>query len=103
MSPAWTPPHLGLAAAALLTLLSACDARKSGTETANATMTDSAAGTWGTHAGKIPLTSVSQEARKLYLEGRALSEQLRAHDGRALYEQAAAKDPSFAMAHYQLA
>jgi tetratricopeptide (TPR) repeat protein len=103
MPPAWTPPHLGLTTVALLCLLSACDARKPGTETANATVTDTAAGTWDKHAGKSPVTSGSEEARKLYLEGRALSEQLRAHDGRVLYQQAVAKDPSFAMAHYQLA
>jgi tetratricopeptide (TPR) repeat protein len=106
MPPAWTPPSLGLAAAAILTLLSACDARKPGTETASATVTDSAAGSAGAltkHAGAIPVTSGSDEARQLYLQGRALSEQLRAHDGRVLYEQAAAKDPSFALAHYQLA
>ena len=54
-------------------------------------------------AGAIPLSTASDEARRLYLEGRALSEQLRAHDGRKLFEQAAAKDPTFAMAHYQLA
>ena len=43
------------------------------------------------------------EARQLYLEARAVAEQLRAHEGRKLYEQAAAADPTFAMAHYQLA
>ena len=53
--------------------------------------------------GAIPITTASDEARKLYLEGRALAEQLRAHDARKLFEQAAAKDPAFAMAHYQLA
>jgi tetratricopeptide (TPR) repeat protein len=100
---AWTPPHLGLAAAALLVLLSGCDAKRSGSETASATVTDTAAGTWQKHAGAVPITSGSDEARKLYFEGRALSEQLRAHDGRLFYEQAAAKDPVFAMAHYQLA
>ena len=102
MPPAWTSPPLGLTAAAALMLLCACDARKQGTETASTTVTDSAAATWEKHAA-IPVTSASDEARKLYLRGRALSEQLRAHDGRVLYEQAAARDPSFAMAHYQLA
>ena len=55
-------------------------------------------------SGAIPISSASDEARQLYLAGpRARRRQLRAHDGRQLYEQAAAKDPTFAMAHYQLA
>ena len=103
MPPAWTPPLLGLTAATLVALLSGCDAKKAGTETASATVTDTAAGTWEKNKDAVPLTSASEEARKLYLQGRTLAEQLRAHDGRVLFEQAAAKDPSFAMAHYQLA
>ncbi len=99
MPRALTPPILSLATAAVVTLLSGCDARKSGTETASVTTTR----TWEESKGAVPITSASDEARRLYLEGRALSEQLRAHDGRQLYQQAAAKDPSFAMAHYQLA
>ena len=66
-------------------------------------MTDTVAGTWEKHTGAVPITSGSEEARRLYLEGRALSEQLRAHDGRVLYERAAKADPSFALVHYQLA
>ncbi len=97
-----SPPLRGLSAAALLVLLAACEAGKSGPETASATLTDSAAATVAATAA-VPLTSANDEARRLYLKGRTLSEQLRAHDGRALFEQAAAKDPSFAMAHYQLA
>jgi tetratricopeptide (TPR) repeat protein len=96
-------PAVGLTAAALVALLSACDARKQGTDTASATVTDTAAATVEANKGAIALTTASDEARQLYLEGRTLSENLRAHDGRKLYEQAAAKDPSFAMAHYQLA
>ena len=92
----------GFTAAALAALLTGCDAGKSGTETASATITDSAAATVAS-SGAIPISSASDEARRLYLEGRALAEQLRAHDGRQLFEQAAAKDPTFAMAHYQLA
>ena len=93
-------PLCGLAAT--LVLLAACDSRKSDTETASATVTDSAAATVAP-TGAIPISSASDEAPRLYLEGRTLSENLRAHDGRALFEQAAAKDPTFAMAHYQLA
>ena len=89
--------------AALAALPSACKSRQPDRETASATVTDTVAGTWEKHTGAVPVTSASEEARRLYLEGRALSEQLRLHDGRALYEQAAKADPSFALAHYQLA
>jgi tetratricopeptide (TPR) repeat protein len=52
---------------------------------------------------KIPITTASAEARQLYLKGRDLSEKLRATDARALFEQAAAKDPDFALAQVGLA
>jgi tetratricopeptide (TPR) repeat protein len=97
-----SPPIYGFTAATVAVLLAGCNPGKSGTESASATVTDSAAATIA-NAGAIPLSSASDEARRLYLEGRSLSEQLRAHDGRKLFEQAAAKDPTFAMAHYQLA
>jgi tetratricopeptide (TPR) repeat protein len=54
-------------------------------------------------AGKIPVTSSSEEARTLYLKGRDLAEKLRATDARRYYEQAAAKDPGFALAYVGLA
>lgn len=79
----------------LLALLSACDRGASRTDTAGATLPAS--------AGAIPVTTASDDARRLYLEGRDLTEQLQAHDGRELYRRALQADPSFAMAHYQLA
>jgi tetratricopeptide (TPR) repeat protein len=54
-------------------------------------------------ADKVPITTSSEEARQLYLKGRDLAEKLRATDARPLYDQAAAKDPSFAMAQVGLA
>ena len=42
---------------------------------------------------KMPITTASEEARKLYLEGRDLLERLRGTDARRLFEQAVAKDP----------
>ena len=57
----------------------------------------------GTSADKIPITTSSEEARQLYLEGRDLSEKLRATDARARFEKAAAKDPGFALAQVGLA
>jgi tetratricopeptide (TPR) repeat protein len=99
MPHAWTASFLGLTA--LVTLLPGCDARKAGTESASATVaTDS---TRDKNKGAIPISSASDEARRLYLDGRKLSEQLRAHDARELYLKAVAADPAFAMAHYQLA
>ncbi len=52
---------------------------------------------------KVPITTRSEEARSLYLRGRALTEQLRAHEGHALFQQAIAEDPTFALAEYSLA
>jgi len=54
-------------------------------------------------AEQIPITTASAEARQLYLKGRDLSERLRATDARALFQQAAAKDPDFALAQVGLA
>jgi tetratricopeptide (TPR) repeat protein len=94
-----------LAGAALLSTLAACSSGKSGTESATATTSTAGAATTGTAGAtkSISLTTSSAEAKELYLKGRTLAENLRAHDGRQFFEQAAAKDPSFAMAHYQLA
>ena len=52
---------------------------------------------------RIPITTASAEARQLYLKGRDLAEKLRATDARALFQQAAAKDPDFALAQVGLA
>lgn len=54
-------------------------------------------------ADRIPITTSSKEARKLYLEGRDLSEKLRATDARVHFEKAAALDPGFALAQVGLA
>lgn len=52
---------------------------------------------------KMPITTASAEARKLYIDGRDLLERLRGTDGRKLFEQAVGKDPSFALAYVGLA
>ncbi len=54
-------------------------------------------------AGKVPITTTSDEARQLYLKGRELLEKLRATDARKFYAEAAAKDPGFALAQLGLA
>ena len=53
--------------------------------------------------GKIPLSTKSDEAKKLYAEGLTQFDQVRFYDAHQKFQQAAAKDPKFAMAHYQLA
>lgn len=57
----------------------------------------------GVSADQIPITTSSKEARQLYLKGRDLFEKLRATDARALFAQAATKDPGFALAQVGLA
>jgi tetratricopeptide (TPR) repeat protein len=52
---------------------------------------------------EIPITTRSEEARALYLEGRAAAEQLRLTDARELHRKAVEKDPTFALAHLALA
>ena len=52
---------------------------------------------------KIPVTTTSDQARELYLQGRALVEKFRNTEARMLFEQAVALDPGFALAHRDLA
>jgi tetratricopeptide (TPR) repeat protein len=52
---------------------------------------------------KVPITTASEEARKLYVDGRDLLDRLRATDGRRLFEQAVGTDPNFALAYVGLA
>jgi tetratricopeptide (TPR) repeat protein len=52
---------------------------------------------------KVMITTVSAEARALYIQARDLNANLRAEDARPIYRAAIAKDPTFAMAHYGLA
>jgi len=54
-------------------------------------------------ADKIPITTKSEEARKLYLKGRDLTEKLRATDAHKAFEEALAKDKTFALAAFGLA
>ena len=56
-----------------------------------------------TTSDKMPITTASPEAKKLYVDGRDLLERLRGTDGRRLFEQAVAKDQNFALAYVGLA
>ena len=65
-----------------------------------------ASATYGQTAGapdKVPVTTSSAEARRLYLQGRDLAEKLRLTDARRLYGQAVAADGTFALAYIGLA
>ena len=53
--------------------------------------------------GKVPITTKSNEARELYVQGRDLAESLQGQESRTFFEQAVEMDPDFAMAHLQLA
>ena len=48
---------------------------------------------------KIPVTTSSEKARELFLEGRALNDKLRATDAHEYFTQAVEADPGFAWAH----
>jgi tetratricopeptide (TPR) repeat protein len=52
--------------------------------------------------GKIPITTTSEEAREYYLQGRDLSEKLRAQESLQFFEKAIAEDPDFAMGYLYL-
>ena len=88
-------PPVSIAIGALLLVFSGCASNPIVTS-------NTSAGASATNT-KIPITTTSADARSLYLRALSITDQLRAHDGRALFEQAVAKDPTFAMAHYNLA
>ncbi|HXX31316.1 MAG TPA: tetratricopeptide repeat protein [Myxococcaceae bacterium] len=54
-------------------------------------------------AAKVPITTSSEEARQLYVQGRDFVEKLRMADGYPLFEKAVAKDPGFALGYFGLA
>jgi hypothetical protein len=93
-----TPPFFLLTACALIAGSAGCRSKDSGTETASRRASDSADAS-AERGDEVAITTGSDEARTLYVRGRELSDQLRAHDARKLFEQAAAKDPTFALVH----
>jgi tetratricopeptide (TPR) repeat protein len=54
-------------------------------------------------AGKVPISTVSAEAKADFIKGRTLAENLRGHESRDFMRRAVAKDPNFALAHLNLA
>jgi tetratricopeptide (TPR) repeat protein len=49
--------------------------------------------------GEIPITTKSSEARKIFMDARQKSENLRTDEARELFTRAIEKDPKFALAH----
>lgn len=95
--------HAWLVAWAVVLVLMSCNRTKTDTARESGTVGSEESGKVASGSGaKVPVTTKSEEARKLYDEGLALFDQIRFHDARQRFEQAAAKDPDFAMAHYQL-
>jgi tetratricopeptide (TPR) repeat protein len=104
MHSAFTRPRFWLTACGAVLLLVGCKARDNARESGAVAAEDTGEVSTGkTSAGKMPVTTKSEEARKLYDRGLAFADQLRAHDARQVFQQAVAKDPDFAMAHYRLA
>jgi tetratricopeptide (TPR) repeat protein len=108
MRSAFTRPRVWLTVCGVVSILAACDrpksdeARETGTVTADESGKPSG-GSATAERGKIPVTTKSEEAKELYLKGQEYGDQLRTHEARQLLQQAAAKDPDFAMAHLGLA
>lgn len=95
--------RLGLIVSGIVLALASCNRTKAAPDRETGAVTDSSTEPAGvTVKGKVPLTTTSEEARRVYQEGLALFDQVRFHDARQKFLQAAAKDPDFAMAHYQL-
>jgi tetratricopeptide (TPR) repeat protein len=95
--------HIWLTACGVVSILVGCNRTKSDASRETGAISEDSGKTSATVAkGKVPLTTKSEEAKKLYDQGLAVLDQLRFHDARQLFQQAAAKDPDFAMAHYQL-
>jgi tetratricopeptide (TPR) repeat protein len=52
--------------------------------------------------GKMPVTTVSEKARTLYLKGLDLADKLRIQDSAEYFRKATQEDPHFALAHLNL-
>jgi tetratricopeptide (TPR) repeat protein len=102
MQRTFTRPHVWLIVCGVVSILAGCNRPNtdSGRETGAVGSEDKGKVASG---AKVPVTTKSEEARKLYDEGLAMFDQIRFHDSRQKFQEATAKDPDFAMAHYQLA
>jgi tetratricopeptide (TPR) repeat protein len=82
----------------LLSLVIAATFAFTGSANVESTKTASAANTDPNGAGKIPITTSSEEARKEFLLGRDLNEKLLIQDSIAHFDKAISLDPNFAWA-----
>ena len=87
----------------VLVLIGCTQAKTDSARESGAAGSEDSGGVASGGGAKVPVTTKSEEAKKIYDEGLALFDQLRFHDARQKFQAAAAKDPDFAMAHYQLA
>jgi tetratricopeptide (TPR) repeat protein len=96
--------HAGLMAWSVISILAGCNRAKTDSANESGAVSTADSGTAaGSVRGKVPLSTKSEEARTLYDRGLTYADQLRPHNARQIFQQAAAKDPDFAMVHYQLA
>lgn len=96
MRPGFTRSNMWLTLCGMVFILAGCDRAKSDEASETGAIT-------AANRGKVPVTTSSEEARQLHAEGIRLADQLRPHQARQAFEKAVAKDPNFAMAHYNLA
>ena len=96
MRSVFTRSNIWLTLGGAVLILSGCDRAKSDDVRETGAVTTA-------NRGKVPVSTTSEEARKLHAEGLKFADQLRPHEARQLFEKAVAKDPKFAMAHYDLA
>jgi tetratricopeptide (TPR) repeat protein len=99
--------HAWLTACGVFSILMGCDRNRSddARETGAVNTDDgNAAGQTRTGArGKVPVTTKSEIARRLYIKGLEYADQLRFLEAREKFQQAVVEDSEFAMAHYYLA
>jgi tetratricopeptide (TPR) repeat protein len=91
---------VGMLAIALAFALAACSSGpEEVAEAASPKSSEAAAQPHATAPVKeVPITTTSEEARSLYLQGRDLVEKIRFTDGNKYFHQAVDKDPDFALA-----
>jgi tetratricopeptide (TPR) repeat protein len=95
--------HRWLIASAVVSILAGCNRSKTDAARESGAISDDSSSGVAVTRSKIPVSTKSEEAKKAYDEGLVLFDQIRFHDAREKFQAAAAKDPNFAMAHYQLA
>ena len=103
MKRSFTRPYGWLLACGVISILVGCNRTKTDGARESGAVGEDSGKVAGEAGAKVPVTTKSEEAKKLYDEGLALFDQVRVHDAHQKFQQAVAKDPDFAMAHYQLA